>query len=471
MAQLNQIYAFGLNQTPKEFKMDSNDPTVIAENCDKALKKSKLEPLKAIFDATYIDLTIPVEIIYLIITYRDGTIIYQYSKQFKLHLENTTYLSPISLGYIETILFLAIIIETCLDLSLLIKTVLFVLYGTVLFIHGLCAYISYYKCLNYQIFIRKLKQILHSNEKYFNWNQQQFENMDNDETINTPNSIKIDIIDHHLFNPTNNTFAFIAYQKWINIKRLQLENDKMFKSSSAFYLCLSKFFLSSLFIFYGAIIINSNDCNDCIFIHFLIISNSFAILSYCYYRIAEKYDINSQITLIVLLIIIFVILLIDIICLLIFVILKEQFLEININRTRKSSSSLLNILTPFLYFCIASIWFLYFCGILFYIFKYNYGYKWILNNYICFNSQRLWLSLFVSSIFFGFCFISGIMARVKQIGIICFAISVLCYYFMLQQLISRIMSGMNTKNYCQEYIWNDPKQWLFSELTSLFKSK
>ena len=146
-------------------------------------------------------------------------------------------------------------------------------------------------------------------------------------------------------------------------------------------------------------------------------------------------------------------------------------MEININQTTKSSSYLLNILTPFIYFCIASIWFLYFGGILFNIFKYNYGFKWILNNYICFNSQRLWLSLFVTSIFFGFCFISGIMERVKQIGIMSFGISVLSYYMMIQQLISRIMSGMNTKNYCQEYIWNDPKKWILNELTFLFKSK
>ena len=145
MSQPTRVYAFGLNQTPMEFNMDSTDPAQIAENCDKTLKKSKLEPLKAIFDVTYFELNIPNEIIYLIITYRDGTIIYQYSKQFKLHLENTTYLTPILFGYVETILFLTIIIETCLNFSVAIKTVFYILYGIILFIHGLCAYCSYYK--------------------------------------------------------------------------------------------------------------------------------------------------------------------------------------------------------------------------------------------------------------------------------------------------------------------------------------
>ena len=100
--------------------------------------------------------------------------------------------------------------------------------------------------------------------------------------INIDNSRKNENQDkkvmNHLFNPSNNTFAFIAYQKWINLKKLQLENDKMFtRCTSSLYLCLSKYFLSSLFVVYATIIINSNDR---IFIHFLILSNLVGILSY-----------------------------------------------------------------------------------------------------------------------------------------------------------------------------------------------
>ncbi len=52
-----------------------------------------------------------------------------------------------------------------------------------------------------------------------------------------------------ILNPSNNSliFAYVAYQRWSNVKKLELENDSITCSKSALVLNLSEYWLTSYF--------------------------------------------------------------------------------------------------------------------------------------------------------------------------------------------------------------------------------
>merc|ERR1719229_1822361 len=50
-----------------------------------------------------------------------------------------------------------------------------------------------------------------------------------------------------IMNPSNNSFAYVAYQRWLNVKKLELDNDSFTRSKSALVLNSSKYWLTSYF--------------------------------------------------------------------------------------------------------------------------------------------------------------------------------------------------------------------------------
>ena len=165
-------------------------------------------------------------------------------------------------------------------------TPLLIIYGLILFIHGLLALLSYHKCKKYEIFIREFKQSLHSNDKFFEQHQDRYRNMYR--LRNKLKNEKAEILMNVLSNPSNNTFAYIGFQRYLNVKRLELENDKFTRSRAALTICISKYWLLSLVIF--SVIVFDHDLGLFGGIWIILLIHLFDFFGYCYFIVAEGSD-------------------------------------------------------------------------------------------------------------------------------------------------------------------------------------
>ncbi len=76
-----------------------------------------------------------------------------------------------------------------------------------------------------------------------------------------------------ILNPSNNSFAYVTYQRWLNVKKLELENDSL-------VLNLSKYWLTSYFTL---IIILIFVIPNSVHLYFAFVLTLF-IMYYCYLR-------------------------------------------------------------------------------------------------------------------------------------------------------------------------------------------
>merc|ERR1712228_178367 len=220
------------------------------------------------------------------------------------------------------------------------------LYSVILCVHAICAIASYHQCKQYEVLIRHFKRSLYSNkhfskycllknEKERNDNLEiedesqtnENENMtltqpapciemydldiseSDDEYGQIASNSNIEISVSHsddaimdrwqwnetykeqqqndflsILNPSNNSFAFVAYQRWLNVKKLELENDSFTRSKSALVLNTSKYWLTSYFTL---IIILIFVVPNSVYLYFAFVLTLF-VMYYCYLRTIKK---------------------------------------------------------------------------------------------------------------------------------------------------------------------------------------
>lgn len=90
----------------------------------------------------------------------------------------------------------------------------------------------------------------------------------------------------YILNPSNNSFAYVAYQRWLNVKRLELDNDSFTRSKSALVLNLSKYWLTSYFV---AIIVLIFLIPNSVYLYFGFVLTLF-VMYYCYLRTVKRFD-------------------------------------------------------------------------------------------------------------------------------------------------------------------------------------
>merc|ERR1719229_1294181 len=89
-----------------------------------------------------------------------------------------------------------------------------------------------------------------------------------------------------IMNPSNNSFAFVAYQRWLNVKKLELENDSFTRSKSALVLNTSKYWLTSYFTL---IIILIFIVPNSVYLYFAFVLTLF-VMYYCYLRTIKQLE-------------------------------------------------------------------------------------------------------------------------------------------------------------------------------------
>lgn len=428
-------FAYGLNKMLPDFANASgkSDATQIVQKCNQSVKLHRASPLKTVLDELFENETfdIPVDIIDIIKVYEFGSITYHYSKTFEKHIENTLYITPILLSYIETFIFLTLFIIPFIIPKTL--TPLLIIIGTIYFIHGICIYLSYKKCSSYEIFIREFKQSLHNNDKFC-------------QQITTRISIDIESISDSLSNPSNNTFAYIAFQRWLNVKELELKNDKFTRSREALCICLSKYFIPSILSF--SIIVFDHDSGLFGSIWVFVLFHLFDFFGYCYFRVAEGSDPKKVLKWTIIYVIVQ-----DIVCLIVGISISSASQK----NEQETAFIVTDVVYPIIYGLLSLIFGFWFGSMIFFIIKYNEG----------FGERSFWFIACLTFIMFGVLFTMPSWSII-YIGIPFFYFMAISYYMAFQQLIQRIMTGLKTDIFVQQHISKDPQKWLINELKWLF---
>eukprot|EP01083_Nonionella_stella_P037240 101528_1 len=439
-------YVFGLIDMLPEFLDTTGDAPQIVKSINEAVKRSRSSPLQDALEELHArDFHIPLDIIDLIKIYEHGTITYHYAKQFQRHIEHTLYISPMLFGYFETFLFFSLFTFPFLIRTLL--TPLLITYGFTLFIHGIFAILSYHKCAQYEIFIRQFKQSLHSNDRFYEQHKERYETFANHRaditTHNDPEQLMF-----ALSNPSNNSFAYIAYQRWLNVKQLELQNDKFTRSRPAFCLSLSKYWLPSSLALSFIVFEYASDTIASIWVCILV--HAFNALGYCYFRVAE--DSNPR------LVLRYTIL---------YVVAQDIFtagvvLLVSTSDEEDNAEFWLTDVACPIFYGLASIGgCLYLAMILRKIWMHSQHQRPVVL------TQVMWLVSCTTCLFFSILFGSpswGVL-EITAVFVIWMIIS---YYMMVQQLIERIMTGLKTHLYVLYYMAQEPQKWLKRELNYLF---
>ena len=470
--------AWTVNKVLPEFLNTSTNANEIVQSINDAIRQTRSSPLKIVLEELFMDnFHIPSDIIDIINVYEYGTVTYHYAQTFEKHIKNTIYITPIIFGYIESVLFISLFIIPSIIESTL--TPLLIIYGSILLIHGILALISYHKCSKYELFIRNFKQSLHNNDKFFSQNMEKYkidkninvrvdgnesninENENEEEENNnwSSNIAQVQQNDPEQFklinalsNPSNNTFAYIAYQRWLNVKNLELSNDKFTRSRSALALSLSKYLLPSGFVFAAILFVYANDLIAEIWCGILIhICNG---LGYCYFRVAEGSNPNKVLK-----------------YTLIYVLFQDIFTAIILvlvytaNEEDNAEYWLTSVAAPIFYGLAALL------GLTYLIVLLKRIYKWK-NGDIMDDLQIMWLINCMTSLFLGIFFAAPEWTQnngLIYISIPIFMWMMISYYMCMQQLIERIMTGIKTEDYIAYYMANQPQIWLKNEIKWLFK--
>eukprot|EP01084_Bolivina_argentea_P177276 306593_1 len=154
MQSTESVLVWSLNKRLVELKRSNDNIKDAIREYYKFNERNYSLPLKIVIDEIYYDLNIPIEIINLITIYNSGGIVYNYSKRFQQHTQNTIYILPILFGYLETFLFfLFCILAFIPHINGNILLIVSLLFAILLIIHGTCALLSYHKCKDYEIVI------------------------------------------------------------------------------------------------------------------------------------------------------------------------------------------------------------------------------------------------------------------------------------------------------------------------------
>ncbi len=439
-------------------------------------------PLKISDNATVVttqygpNLHMPIDIIQLIIIYKTGGIVYNYSQRFEEFTNNTVYITPIIFGYIETLLFLSMCIVSKSEHNIIILSSVYI---CILSIHGLCALISYHKCKKYEIIIRNFKQSLYANHSFIEYVLQIDSESDTIKNKNNSNMNcehwhwSVTVNKHRLLstilNPTNNTLAYIAYQRWINVKCLEFENDYFTRSKSALYLSVSKYFLPSYYILSILLLlftpVTVSIIWGVIFVH------SLYVLLYSYFRVIENMSHSLSLRR----------------CLMFGVFQDTMFLgsalyfvinplPLHSNDSAKyDKMEIKSKFAPFgggafgiFLFVIFGVFGLFYVSILVVmickIMKCNHHFVTTLDAN---GAYRFWLYCFI------ICWIVMIDAQFEFVSMFFIPsfknlLMVIAGYMVTQQVIHRIMSGIEKYDYIKRFITHNPREWLKNELKLLF---
>lgn len=447
------------------------------------LEKKYSVPLKLIIDELYDDLNVPLDIVKIISIYNTGGITYDYTKSFEniVYQNKVVYISPIILGYIETISFVTLfILELCFLHSSnnlqLQQSILCVasLYCLVLFIHAICVVISFHKCKQYEKLLRNFKQYLYGDINVNNDICHQMQNMEEIEhermklipaaaksNIDDEKHIGININtgdkhDHeeeediHLssvvLNPSNNSFAYVGYQRWLNVKKLQLSNDEFTRSQTTLIIHSCKYWLTMQAILSLILIVTTHDVYNG-YISTIVKfwwGISCMVLFYCHMRIIEQLSLCMALKWVPLSLSGYFL-----------VFGAADSIQMSDNKNSGDNGSwvqdiILPIFTGFLAFLFGNLS----IGDIFKIKKRQT------------DGYMLWIQCVM---FFGMSSVTLLIPtwRVIEIGILCVFFGLVSFYLQLQLLSHRIMTSLNANEYIAKFCTNNPRKWLIDEIKML----
>eukprot|EP01084_Bolivina_argentea_P002752 5094_1 len=290
-----------------------------------------------------------------------------------------------------------------------------------------------------------------------------------------------------ILNPSNNSFAYVAYQRWLNVKKLELENDSFTRSKSALVLNLSKYWLTSYFTL---IIILIFVIPNSVYLYFAFVLTLF-VMYYCYLRTIKKLDHSAALKKVLYLFCSFVI---GTIITLIIIFTTEDPSGANGGNVPSSASSpstgatdddttntaehmdggahgmesgamnaenggvtfwIFDVIFPILEGVFALLYSYITVSLVYKIAKHGHqGYHlWL----CCVNAFGFWLLTFWIPSW-----------KITEISILCTALLLVSCYLYLQQISHRIMTGLNKHDYITKHCAHNPKEWLKNEIKQLF---
>eukprot|EP00484_Ammonia_sp_Unknown_P004276 CAMPEP_0197075824 /NCGR_PEP_ID=MMETSP1384-20130603/211804_1 /TAXON_ID=29189 /ORGANISM="Ammonia sp." /LENGTH=720 /DNA_ID=CAMNT_0042514673 /DNA_START=84 /DNA_END=2246 /DNA_ORIENTATION=- len=291
-----------------------------------------------------------------------------------------------------------------------------------------------------------------------------------------------------ILNPANNSFAYVAYQRWLNVKKLELENDAFTRSKSALVLNLSKYWLTSYFTL---IIILIFVIPNSVYLYFAFVLTLF-VMYYCYLRTIKNLEHAQALKKVMYLFCSFVIG--TIITLIIIFTTEDGAAATSSGGSSTSSAStgttgsnnggvsgnssgrdtassinnaqevgadsgvtfwIFDVIFPILEGIFALLYTYITLSLVYKIVKYNNpGY-------------HLWLC---SVNAFGFWLLTFWIPswKITEVSIACTMLLLVSCYLYLQQISHRIMTGLNKEEYIQKHCAPNPKEWLKYEVKQLF---
>eukprot|EP01084_Bolivina_argentea_P263286 445566_1 len=473
MQSEDRVLVWGLNKRLEELEGSNGNIVSAIRQYYKFNERNYSTPLKITIDDIYYDLNIPIEIINLITIYNAGGIVYNYSKRFQQHTQNTIYILPIIFGYLQTFLFflfICVMPHTSGNILLVIA----LLFAILLIIHGTCALLSYHKCNDYEIIVRNFKRALYNNENFIQHLKsitnahiemdQNIDKNDNNNALKAPllpteqrtklmkygtdsvahNNMAIDIDELNfdtnlhwssiresykiILNPSNNSFAYIAYQRWSNVKYLALKNDSFTRSRAALTLAFGKYWIPSYFIL--SIIISVSTPMIVATIWLVIYSHSFFVLYYCFLRVFQDVSHRHALLRTIKKLVFWYILcgIYSIMYVYVFPAIDKS--DGDADRKSKASIGVFDIICLIIFGLIALPSIYIQMNILYNIIKYN-------RDTAHHMSYNFWLNSMFGSLWIGFFFLVPLWGTLV-ISIVFFVVMVISFYMEMQQLIHKI---------------------------------